>query len=48
MPIDVNTSERYGGVYEDIIRRVPDVAKAKELLNWEPSTDLRTGVNKDY
>jgi UDP-glucose 4-epimerase len=46
VPIDVNTSERYGGVYEDIIRRVPDVAKAKELLNWEPSTDLRTGVKK--
>lgn len=46
VPIDVKTSERYGDVYEDIIRRVPDVTKAKEILNWEPSTDLKTGVHK--
>ena len=46
IPIEVETSERYGDVYEDIFRRVPNVSKAKELLNWKPSTNLRSGVQK--
>ena len=45
-PIDVSTDQRYGEVYEDIYRRVPDVSKAKQLLDWTPSTDLRQGVKK--
>tara|TARA_Y100000746_G_C15418679_1_gene413365 strand:+ start:240 stop:1220 length:981 start_codon:yes stop_codon:yes gene_type:complete len=45
-PIDISTSQRYGEVYEDIYRRVPDVSKAKELLGWTPSTDLRSGVKE--
>ncbi len=43
-PIDVYTDQRYGEVYEDINRRVPDVSKAKQLLDWTPHTDLRQGV----
>ena len=35
-----------GKSYEDISRRVPDVSKAKQLLNWEASTQLREGVTR--
>jgi len=43
-PIDIDTGEKYGAVYEDIIRRVPEVSKAKELLGWEARTDYREGI----
>lgn len=41
---DFDTQEHYGDRYEDIGRRVPSVQKAKNLLGWEASTDLSTGV----
>ena len=28
----------------DPIRRLPDITKAKNLLNWEPKTDIETGL----
>ncbi|MHB8545727.1 MAG: NAD-dependent epimerase/dehydratase family protein [Nitrosotalea sp.] len=40
----VKTSEKFGTSYEDIERRIPDVSKAKKLLNWEAKTQLREGV----
>jgi UDP-glucose 4-epimerase len=40
----VLTSEKYGAVYEDIIRRVPDVTKARNLLGWQSSTDIARGI----
>tara|TARA_B100000795_G_scaffold266520_1_gene249823 strand:- start:139 stop:1119 length:981 start_codon:yes stop_codon:yes gene_type:complete len=46
IPIAVRTKERYGKVYEDIPRRVPDVSKAKSLLGWVPKTSMRDGVKK--
>lgn len=42
----VDTREKYGAVYEDIIRRVPDVTKAKELLGWQATTDVREGIRR--
>ena len=30
----------YGKGYQDIISRKPSIAKARELLGWEPKTDL--------
>lgn len=42
----INTNEKYGAVYEDIDRRVPDVSKIRRLLNWEASTSLEEGVRQ--
>ena len=45
-PIQVSTKERYGEVYEDIPRRVPNVSKANSLLGWAPKTSMKDGVKK--
>jgi nucleoside-diphosphate-sugar epimerase len=31
---------------DDPKRRRPDISRARELLNWEPKTDLRTGIER--
>jgi len=48
--IEVSSGEYYGKGYEDILTRVPSIAKAKEILGWEPKTDLKTALKKtlDY
>ena len=45
-PIPVQTDDRYGAVYEDIIRRVPKVEKAERLLGWKATTSAREGIAK--
>ena len=40
----LDTSEAFGDSYQDIIRRVPDVSKAKRMLNWAAETSLEQGV----
>lgn len=40
----IDTTEKYGNVYEDIIRRVPDVTKAREVLGWQAATPVREGI----
>jgi UDP-glucose 4-epimerase len=32
------------GKYEDVVRRVPDISRARELLGFEPKVDLETGL----
>lgn len=44
--VAVRTAERLTGAYEDIPRRVPDNAKARDVLGWSPSTSLTDGVAK--
>jgi nucleoside-diphosphate-sugar epimerase len=34
----------FGGKYEDVRRRVPDIAKAKERLGFEPKMNLEKGL----
>jgi len=48
--IEVFSKDFYGEGYQDIDRRVPSVAKAKELIGWEPKVDLDTALAKtlDY
>jgi nucleoside-diphosphate-sugar epimerase len=46
IPLEISTQEKYGSVYEDIPRRVPDVSKALQLLEWEPKTSMLEGVGK--
>jgi UDP-glucose 4-epimerase len=38
--------ENFGGRYEDVRNRVPDLAKAKMILNFEPKIDLRQGLER--
>ena len=38
------TAKEYGEKYEDIPRRIPDVSKAKHILNWEATTSLEEGI----
>jgi len=42
----VSTKKRYGKLYEDIHKRIPDVSNLKKDINWVPSTDLKTGLIK--
>jgi len=34
------------GRYEDVMRRIPDISRARELLGFEPQVDLRSGLAK--
>jgi UDP-glucose 4-epimerase len=34
------------GKYEDVMRRIPDISRARELLGFEPQTDLETGLKQ--
>ncbi len=45
-PKNVSTMQKYGNVYEDIPRRVPDISKAFDLLDWSPKTTMENGVQK--
>lgn len=45
-PILVETTKKYGAVYEDIERRVPDVQKASDRLDWRATTDVSAGIAK--
>lgn len=45
-PIAVDTAERLGSGYEDLSRRIPDTAKARERLGWSATTSLRDGLIK--
>ena len=38
--------ENFGGRYEDVRNRVPDLAKAKMILNFEPKVQLRQGLER--
>lgn len=43
-PIPVDTSEKYGAVYEDIGRRVPAVDKAERILGWKAGISAKEGI----
>lgn len=38
--------ERFGGNYEDVQRRVPDLTKSRQLLGFEPSIALQDGLRR--
>lgn len=41
----VNTAEALGSSYEDLLRRVPDSTKARDVLGWSADTSLRAGLS---
>jgi UDP-glucose 4-epimerase len=45
-PEFVDGEEVYGDSYEDLQRRVPDASKASEVLGWEATTPLETGIDR--
>jgi UDP-glucose 4-epimerase len=45
-PEFVDTDELYGDEYEDLQRRVPDVSKAADRLDWSAETPLEEGVEQ--
>lgn len=45
-PEYVDTHELYGDSYEDLEQRVPNVSKANEILGWEASTSLKSGIRR--
>ena len=34
------------GKYEDVMRRIPDITRARKILGFEPKVDLETGLRK--
>lgn len=44
--IEFISYEQFGGNYEDVMRRVPDLSKAKRLFGFEPTITLEEGLKK--
>ena len=45
VPLNIIPYEKFGK-YEDVRRRVPDITKARSLLNYEPAITLEMGLKK--
>jgi nucleoside-diphosphate-sugar epimerase len=43
--VETRHEDYYGQGYQDITSRKPSIAKARELLEWEPVTDLTTSLS---
>lgn len=43
---EIDTRQKYGAVYEDIDRRIPDVSKVEKVLSWRAQTVLEEGIAK--
>ncbi|MCX7634380.1 MAG: bifunctional UDP-4-keto-pentose/UDP-xylose synthase [Syntrophales bacterium] len=44
--VEVPSQVYYGKGYQDIYTRRPSIAKARRLLGWEPTTDLRESLTR--
>jgi UDP-apiose/xylose synthase len=44
--VETSASEFYGEGYDDSDRRIPDIAKARRLLRWEPKMGLREALER--
>ncbi|MCA0970448.1 NAD-dependent epimerase/dehydratase family protein [Halobacillus litoralis] len=42
----ISYEEAYGKGFEDMEKRIPDITRAKELLNYSPSLNLETGLKQ--
>lgn len=45
-PIEFISYESFSGKYEDVMRRIPDMEKAKKILNFEAKIDLKEGLTQ--
>ncbi|MDR2345983.1 MAG: GDP-mannose 4,6-dehydratase [Planctomycetaceae bacterium] len=44
----ISYEEAYGHGFDDMRRRIPDLNKAKRILNWQPKTKLDEIINQIY
>ena len=44
--VEVSSQEYYGDGYQDIMTRVPSVAKAKRILDWEPKVGMDEAIRR--
>ncbi|MDR1923639.1 MAG: GDP-mannose 4,6-dehydratase, partial [Planctomycetaceae bacterium] len=44
----ISYEEAYGSGFDDMRRRIPDLTKAKEILNWEPKFKLDEIITQIY
>jgi len=44
--VDVSAEDYYGDGYQDILTRVPSIARAKRLLGWEPKVGLDDAIRR--
>jgi nucleoside-diphosphate-sugar epimerase len=48
---EVDPEVFYGRGYDDVARRVPDISRARTLLDWRPQVSLAAalpGIVRDY
>ncbi len=43
--VETSADSYYGKGYQDILTRKPSIDKARNLLGWEPRTDLATSLS---
>jgi nucleoside-diphosphate-sugar epimerase len=48
--VEVRSGDYYGPGYQDILTRVPSIARARRMLGWEPKVSLEDGIGRtlDY
>ena len=48
--LSIDAKEYFGEGYQDVSKRVPDIHRAIQYLNWHPAIDIETGLRKtlDY
>jgi nucleoside-diphosphate-sugar epimerase len=44
--VDISSEDYYGKGYQDVNARVPAIAQAKKLIDWTPTTNLKSGLEK--
>ena len=44
--VEVSSKEYYGEGYQDIMTRVPSIAKARRILGWEPSVGMDEAIRR--
>jgi nucleoside-diphosphate-sugar epimerase len=44
--IEQSADEYYGREYQDIVRRVPSIRRARELLGWEPKIGFEEAIRR--
>jgi len=44
--VEVASSDYYGAGYQDILTRVPSIARARRQLGWEPKVSLEEGIRR--
>ena len=44
--VEVSSGEYYGDGYQDIMTRVPSIAKARRILGWEPKVGMDEAIRR--